>query len=111
MTDSKLEIWIGNLLRTGVSLAAIVVAAGGVLLLTKHGMEVVNYHVFLPYRVAAFPRSGLHNSIRPPLILIATPIFRVLFAMIGFWVERDYLYVGVSAIVLAVLGFSIWHAL
>jgi uncharacterized membrane protein len=110
MTDSKLEIWIGNLLRTGVSLAAIVVAAGGALLLAKHGMEAVNYHVFLPYHVAAFPDpdSVIQFGL---LILIATPIFRVLFALIGFWVERDYLYVGVSAIVLTVLGFSIWHAL
>ena len=37
------------------------------------------------------------------LLLVATPICRVIFAVIGFLLERDRLYVVVSLTVLAVL--------
>ena len=43
------------------------------------------------------------------LLLIATPIARVLFAIIGFAIERDRLYIVVSLTVLAVLMFGIFH--
>jgi uncharacterized membrane protein len=43
------------------------------------------------------------------LILIATPIARVIFAVIGFARERDMLYTIISLIVLAVLAFSLVH--
>jgi len=44
------------------------------------------------------------------LLLIATPIARVALAAVGFYLERDHLYVTVSLIVLAILLFSIMHA-
>ena len=43
------------------------------------------------------------------LLLIATPIARVVFAVIGFARERDALYTVVSLIVLAILAFSLLH--
>jgi uncharacterized membrane protein len=43
------------------------------------------------------------------LLLIATPIARVIFAAIGFAVERDRLYVAISLAVLAVLIFGLLH--
>ena len=45
------------------------------------------------------------------LILIATPVARVAFSAFGFAVERDYLYVGITLFVLAVLLYSLfgWH--
>jgi len=39
--------------------------------------------------------------------LIATPIVRVLIALIGFALEKDRLYVVISLIILAVILFSI----
>jgi uncharacterized membrane protein len=42
-------------------------------------------------------------------VLIATPVVRVILAGIGFLMERDRLYFWVSAIVLAVLCYSLWH--
>jgi uncharacterized membrane protein len=41
------------------------------------------------------------------LLLIATPVARVLFACIEFALERDWLYVGIGAIVLAVLALGL----
>jgi uncharacterized membrane protein len=41
------------------------------------------------------------------LLLIATPVIRVLFVGIGYALEQDWLYVAVALIVLAVLGSSL----
>jgi uncharacterized membrane protein len=43
------------------------------------------------------------------LLLIATPIARVILAAVGFLLERDRLYFWVSLIVLAVLLYSLLH--
>jgi uncharacterized membrane protein len=40
------------------------------------------------------------------LLLIATPIARVSFSIVGFSIERDYLYVSFTVIVLLVLLYS-----
>ena len=40
------------------------------------------------------------------LLLIATPVMRVVLAVVGFALERDHLYTIVSLIVLAVLMYS-----
>jgi len=44
--DQRLDELMGELLRTGVLLAALVVLIGGVVYLTRHGMFVTNYQVF-----------------------------------------------------------------
>lgn len=120
MTDDRLEIFMGNLLRLGVLISAVVVAAGGALYLAQHSFEVVNYHVFhseLP-ELRTVPRicaAALHlrsDAIMQLglVLLIATPVARVVLAVIGFYLERDRLYVAISLIVLAILGYSIMHA-
>ena len=40
------------------------------------------------------------------VILIATPIMRVAISLVGFGIERDYVYATISAIVLALLMLS-----
>jgi uncharacterized membrane protein len=44
------------------------------------------------------------------LILISTPIARVVFSAVGFAWERDYRYVVITLIVLAVLLYSLLHS-
>jgi len=39
-------------------------------------------------------------------MLIATPIARILFSVLAFLLEKDYLYVGITLIVLGVIVFS-----
>jgi len=41
-----MEIVMGNLLRAGVLLSALVVAAGGIIFLSRHGAEQQHYHFF-----------------------------------------------------------------
>jgi len=44
------------------------------------------------------------------LLLIATPIARVLFATLGFAAQRDWLYVAISTVVLVLLAYSLLAA-
>ncbi len=120
MDDKRLEEIIGQLLRAGVLLAAAVVVAGGVLYLAQHSSGKVDYTTFnagpmslrtLPGIVklaAAFNSQGLIQL--GLVLLIATPVARVVMAIVGFALERDRMYVIVSTIVLAVLVFSLMHA-
>jgi len=41
------------------------------------------------------------------LILIATPIARILFSIVGYLLEKDYLYVLITGVVLVVILWNI----
>jgi uncharacterized membrane protein len=111
VTDERLEEIMGKLLLAGVALAAAVVLAGGVWLVAAGGMARVDYRQFHAQtrgwhaisRLAA-PEAVILVGL---LILIATPVARVVFALVGFALERDRLYVAISAFVLGVLIYSI----
>jgi len=45
------------------------------------------------------------------LLLVATPVARVVFAVVGFALERDRLYVVVSVAVLAILAASLLYSI
>jgi uncharacterized membrane protein len=114
VTDTRMELIIGNLLRAGVVLAAFVVAAGGVWYLAASGTTIVGYHHFSDTKPGL---AWLSGGLNPQsvifiglLILIATPVARVIFSMIAFALERDHLYVAVTFAVLAVLLYSIGTA-
>ena len=120
MNDQHLENLIGQLLRAGVLLAAALVFAGGVAFLIQHPHSPVDYRHFSPggdeiRTVAGVVHSALTLDSRGIiqfglLVLIATPVARVLMAVIGFAMERDRMYVVVSLIVLAVLLASLTRA-
>jgi len=118
--DLRIEIIVGVLLRTGVILAAAVVLVGAVLYLSRHGNEIPNYATFhgepesLKSPADVF-QGVMHLSARAIiqfglLLLIATPVARVLFSAIAFVLERDGMYVGITLFVLAVLLLSLFGA-
>ena len=117
-TDQTVEGIIGNMLRYGVLLAAIVVAIGGGLYLCRYGHERPPYQIFhgeptdlrsisgiVHFALAGRRRGIIQLGL---LLLIATPVARVLFSVYAFARERDWLYVGITLIVLAVLLFSLF---
>jgi uncharacterized membrane protein len=106
MTDERLEIIIANLLRAGVVSAASVVFAGGVWYVATSQAE-PDYRVFHPAPLFA-GRTGPELTIEIGLfLLLATPVARVIFSLIGFAAERDRLYVVLTAIVLCILAYSL----
>lgn len=121
MDDRRLETIIGNLLRAGVLLAAATVLAGGALYLARHHADQVSYaHFSAANPVTRSFRSVLESASRLDsegviqlglLLLIATPVARVAFAVVGFALEKDRLYAVVSLIVLLILAFGMIHAI
>lgn len=119
-SDQKIETIVGNLLRVGVSISAVVVAFGGLLFLMRHGAAHPNYHTFQgePKELrglrgiahAAFTLQGRGMVQLGLLLLIATPVVRVIFSIWAFAAERDRMYVGFTIIVLAVLLYSLFGA-
>ena len=116
-TDLKIEIVIGNLLRAGVTLAATVVVVGGLLFLARYGFAPANYRNFSgePSNLREWSgivqaALGLHGRgiiQLGLLLLIATPVARVAFSAFAFAMEKDWLYVGITALVLMILLYSI----
>ena len=116
-TDQKVENVIGTLLRVGVLTSAFVVFFGGAIYLARHGRSSVDYRIFqgepADYRqISGIVHQALHLSGRGIiqlglLLLIATPIARVIFALFGFAAEKDRMYAGFTAIVLGILLYSL----
>ena len=113
MTDERLDQIIGNLLRAGVAVAALVVAAGGIWYLVAVGAAPADFRHF-----HATPGWRLWTALTGPeivilaglLILVATPIARVGFSLVAFALEHDFIYVGITLLVLIVLLYSIVSA-
>src|SRR5262249_50887553 len=112
------EIIIGNLLRAGVVLSAFVVVIGATIYLIRHGRSPVEYRVFLSEPPELRQISGIWREMFDLhgrgiiqfglLLLIATPVARVIFSMIGFRAEKEKMSVGFTAIVLIVLLYSLF---
>src|SRR5215510_7320661 len=115
--DQRLDELLGELLRTGVLLAALVVLVGGVVYLTRHDLPVTNYRVFQGEPSELRTIAGiLHEALALRgrgliqlglLILIATPIARVTFSFFAFLYQRDWLYAMVTFMVLGLLLYSL----
>jgi uncharacterized membrane protein len=114
--DKDMQSIIGWILRGGVILSMIIVFVGGVIYLYRHEHIIPNYSTFkgipgfvstaggiidgmLHLRGQAIIQAGI-------ILLIATPVIRVIFSAIGFLIEKDYLYTGITCIVLCIIVIS-----
>jgi uncharacterized membrane protein len=117
-TDQKIDAIMGHLLRTGVVLTAILVFSGGVVFLIRHHQPVIDYRVFRGEPEALRSIPGIFKealALRGQgliqlglLVLIATPVARVVFSVLAFLYQRDWLYVGVTLLVLGLLLFGLF---
>lgn len=117
MTDERLDRVIGTLLQAGVLAAAAVVLAGGVWLLAGAGYRAPAYGQFRGEPPELRSAGAVAASITHPrpeiviqfglLLLIATPVARVVFSLAAFALERDWTYVAITLIVLLVLAYSL----
>ena len=125
--DLPIDVFTGNLLRLGVLLSAAVLLVGGAVFLWRHATETVeeqtpNLYHFEPeldkrpvkYRRPADVVRAVGRGEGRPLIqvgvmlLIATPLLRVLFTAAAFAWRRDWPYVLIPLVVLAVLAVGIY---
>jgi len=119
-SDRRVEEIIGDLLRAGVIIAALVVLLGGIVYLVRHGAEAPEYRVFLGEPANLRGVSGIIADARALsgrgiiqlgiLLLMATPVARVVFSVEAFALQRDRTYVVITLIVLAVLCLSLFGA-
>ncbi|HEY9667284.1 MAG TPA: DUF1634 domain-containing protein [Coleofasciculaceae cyanobacterium] len=119
-SDRQLEQFISNLLRYGVLLSSAIVFSGGILYLVRHGTQPANYTFFQgepsefcsPKGVVAAALSGSARGIIQfgLLVLIVTPVARVIFSILAFLRRRDFTYLILTLFVLTGLIYSFIRA-
>lgn len=114
--DADMQLIIGWILRIGVIASMTIVAIGGIFFVYRHGHSIPDYSTFR--RVPDFissPKGILEGVIHFKgqaviqlgiMLLIATPVLRVIFSAIGFILERDRLYTFISLLVLLIIIMS-----
>lgn len=117
MSDYDIEAIMGRLLITGVIISGALILFGGIYYLIQHGFSVPHFKTFRgePSNLRSVKQifkgfihfDSLSIIQMGLLLLIATPVARVIFAVVGFFIEKDFLYVVISLIVLAIIAYSI----
>ena len=119
ITDKQMETSIGRMLRVGVTISAAIVFLGGIIYLRQPLTKAPDYSHFLAEREslpnlvqvlqgAAHLNAGSIIQVGI-LLLIATPITRVVFCIAGFARQKDRLYVLISSSVLIILIYSLFQ--
>lgn len=107
---NHIEAIIGRILQIGVSIAAIIMLLGLILLIANGGKTgyPTNVHPTTMHAIL----SGV-TQLKPYAVmmlglfcLILTPILRVVVSIFAFWKERDRMYVVITTVVLVILGVS-----
>lgn len=116
-TDERIETMVAGLLRAGVLLAGVVVLVGAVLYLARYGSAAPHYAVFRgePENLRSVPGIVSRATTGHPrgiiqlglLILVATPVARVVVASLAYARAREYRYVVLGLTVLGVLLWSL----
>ncbi|ATP58808.1 hypothetical protein CPT03_21235 [Pedobacter ginsengisoli] len=119
--DRDIQIILGTLLRVGVIASMSVILIGGLVYLGSNHSEIVNYSQFDSVKSGFSAVSDIFIGLGDlkgsaiiqfgVLLLIFTPIMRVVFSIFSFLIERDYLYVLIGAFVLCVILFSLSNKL
>lgn len=114
----RMEQLVGRLLQVGVLAAALLVLAGAVFLLAQHGGAIADFRRFRgadqAFRtVGGSLRAALAHDSRGlvqlgVILLIATPVARVALTLVAFAVQRDRIYVALTAVVLLVLLYGLF---
>lgn len=117
LTDRALEMSIAKMLACGVILSSVAVLAGGALYLRNAKAGIADYAHFHAVAPSLQTVDGVLQGVTHwdaksiiqlgLLLLIATPVVRVIFCVVGFSRQRDKLYAAVSFVVLVILIYSL----
>ena len=121
MADQDIQVILGTLLRVGVICSMLIVFVGGVIYLVHDHSGTVDYHSFNAGKSGLASIALIYDGASRmdgaaiiqlgTLLLIFTPILRVVFSIFSFLIERDYLYVLIGLFVLCVILFSLSNRL
>lgn len=116
-SDERIDQFIGRVLQIGVLLAGAIVALAAAAYLARYGSATPAYGAFhgepanlrsvtgiVQGALTMHPRALIQLGL---LVLLLTPIARVVLLLGAFALQHDALYVGVAAIVLVVLIVSL----
>lgn len=119
LSDASMDAGMGRLLQVGVLLASGTVLVGGVLYLRANGGQRASYRSFTSEPASLREPAALMHGLGHGdpaaviqlgvLLLIATPVARVIFAVVSFALERDRLYVWISVAVLIILLLGLFN--
>lgn len=109
---------IGNLLRYGVWISLSVAFIGGIIYLMNHGGDIEDYSVFKENDRNIFEViKAIYNGVIQGngesiiffgvILLFLTPVLRVLLSLFSFLLEKDYLYVVITLIVIFIILVSV----
>ncbi len=114
--ELDLEQHLGNLLRIGVLVSAVIVVIGWGFQMARNGTAAPQYEDFKGEPADLSSVSGIVQSAGQfhsdgliqlgLLLLLATPIARVAFSVFAFAVQRDWVYVVFTLAVLTILAYS-----
>ena len=117
LNDRDIQIILGTLLRAGVIISMSIVLVGGVIFLIHNKGVITDYKVFKPELSKFSSIASIFKGVLTfqgdaivqfgVLMLIFTPIARIVFAIFSFLIERDYLYVLIGLIILAIITVSL----
>ncbi|WP_347052083.1 DUF1634 domain-containing protein [Flavobacterium olei] len=116
--EKDFQTIIGNLLRYGVWISLSVAFIGGIVYLLHNGNQIEDYTVFKEndrniFEVIAAIYHGAIQGNGESIIftgiifLFLTPVLRVILSLFSFLLEKDYLYVGITLIVISIIIISI----
>lgn len=116
--DKDVQVILGTLLRVGVIVSTAVVFIGGIIFLTTQANHKISFSEFRPEQtkfssvaeiiIGLKSFDGLAIIQFGVLLLIFTPIARVVFSIFSFLMEKDYMYVLIGIIVLCVIITSLY---
>ncbi len=110
-TDLDLNRSVGNLLRLGVILSVVTSLFGFVKLFLEgfkmpkdySSLEIPEGTIWQSFWTSLLNFEGIAIINLGILLLILTPLTRIIFALVGYIKEKDHTYVIVSIIVLAIM--------
>src|SRR6476661_3120349 len=116
--DNDVQIILGTLLRVGVIISASIVLIGGIIFLTSQSHQTISFAEFNADQTKFSSISNIISGLKTfdglaiiqfgVLLLIFTPIARIVFSIFSFLMEKDYMYVIIGLIVLCVIITSLY---
>lgn len=115
--DKDIQVILGTLLRVGVISSMTVVFIGGLIYLFFNHSNLIDYAKFDPGKSGLSSIAAIFSGLKTfdgasiiqfgTILLIFTPIARVVFSIFSFLIERDYLYVLIGLMVLSIILYSL----